>query len=67
MQWSRDCKHVCQVQRRGKHLKEELALVLNKEVQVEACLVSKKSAIILEDNTAHCTALKTLLQFIGNM
>ena len=46
---------------------EELALVLNKEVQVEACLVSKKSAIILEDNTAHCTALKTLLQFIGNM
>ena len=71
MQWSRDCKHVRQVRRRGKHLKNLGGTCNRLEHRSSSRSLPRfeeeKFVIILEDNTALHTSLKTLLQFIGNM
>ena len=71
MQWSRDCKHVHQVRRRGKHLKNLGGTCNRLEHRSSSRSLPRfeeeKFVIILEGNTALHTSLKTLLQFIGNM
>ena len=70
MQWSRDCKHVRQVRRRGKHLKNLGGTCNRLEHRSSSRSLPRFEEVChlpLSWKTTLHTALKTLLQFIGNM